>query len=907
MSWRLTNLRFKAPRSVIKQRLLVFWSNVLRIRFLHQFTEPGGELVFEGFDQKPLWFTASSQERGLALRGARKVATKENVPATRSRFTAMTRCRWPTPPSDGKYLAILFKASGSGVRIRETIRVPPSVLLQFQEKGSYRLADVLAYLSWILDRSRMRPPAANSQDAANGQGGGPGSEQGGVCEDGARPHEEAVLMEGVRPDGESVLEDGVRHDEEGVVEDGVRPDEEDALEDDAPPMEDPAQAATSQASGAAEFGRRVVYLLDWFAPHLDASLDAMVHEAGHAILRIGGHLTGLVQVNDTHAHGPMTAVYKKRESLEAFEQLSIRPDRLPSTTRQTVLGRACDSWSAISQESCARGYVSNGIANKLDGSEDAFLSLDVQEFWEELDMCRRREEIGAEVLSAIRQGKVTGFADYQSLLEPYPAHPPVEEGQEAFQPEIVPDGDHDGTDDEGVDDNMDDGDDGDDGAPPLPPPLADPSPPPSDAPRDGNLEHSDDQGGDREGGRDGACGGHGDPGGGPVPGAAAISHGGGQAAPSHNEFIEAAGQDVHTRLGKQRQTIDAALQAVLRGGGDRALADSLRGRLRVVDKRLHAAQMPVALRLRAKAMERKAASARASLESIAEDARAKALKLEVELTKAQAELAKARGREAAAAANAASAEAKEKRAQALRLKAKADEEIERLATQFASVLAARLEEYLPSGPIGEERRSRCRRIALKAAGAKAGRQPFPTPRFWTPTVANMRRLTARGVGTRLRAKGEVLYASADFCWSLTKRRSNGAFECGNEPKFLFRQLIERTMPGYFHVLGGRYGVDNMLAESRHVLDLAFVAAAWRYTHVVGGLKYFRYGLAEWPCLEDWWASGVAVAPCVGRLPATAASASTAPAGTSGAAAATGADATSHVGGAAEPVAKYTSV
>ena len=393
----------------------------------------------------------------------------------------------------------------------------------------------------------------------------------------------------------------------------------------------------------------------------------------------------------------------------------------------------------------------------------------------------------------------------------------------------------------------------------------------------------------------------------PEPGAAAISHGGGQAAPSQDKFMEAAAQDVHTKLGTQRQTIDAALQAALCGGGDRALADMLRGRLRAVDKRLHAAQTPLALRLRAKAMERQATSKRASIESIAEETRAKALKLEVDLTKAQAELAKARGREAAAAANAATAAAKEKRAEALRLKAKADEEFERLATQFASGLAARLEEYLPNGPEGEERRSRCKRAAMSAAKARVGKHSIPTPRFWTPTVANMRRLTARGVGTRLRAKGEVLYASSDFCWSLTKRRNNGAFECGHEPKFLFRQLIERTMPGYFDVLGGRYSVDNILAESRHVLDLAFVAAAWRYTLALGGLKYFRYGLAEWPCMEDWWASRVAVAPWVGRLPATAASASTAPAGTGGAAAATGADATSHAGGAAAPVAKYTSV
>ena len=47
-------------------------------------------------------------------------------------------------------------------------------------------------------------------------------------------------------------------------------------------------------------------MLDWFKPHLDPSVDELVHEAGHAVLRIGGCLTSLVQVEDTHLHGPMT-------------------------------------------------------------------------------------------------------------------------------------------------------------------------------------------------------------------------------------------------------------------------------------------------------------------------------------------------------------------------------------------------------------------------------------------------------------------------------------------------------------------------------------------------------------------------------------------------------------------------
>ena len=159
---------------------------------------------------------------------------------TRARFTAMTRCRWPTPPADGKELGILFRAAGGGARIRETLRVPPGVLLQFQDRGSYRLPDVLHYMEWILDRSRIPRglPPASSHAAIEDI----------VPESDANPRE--AVAAGDTAGGSEAVSGG-----------------------------DPALGHA---------GRRVVYLLDWFAPHLDPSLDDLIHAAGHAILRIGG-------------------------------------------------------------------------------------------------------------------------------------------------------------------------------------------------------------------------------------------------------------------------------------------------------------------------------------------------------------------------------------------------------------------------------------------------------------------------------------------------------------------------------------------------------------------------------------------------------------------------------------------
>ena len=70
------------------------------------------------------------------------------------------------------------------------------------------------------------------------------------------------------------------------------------------------------------------------------------------------------------------------------------------------------------------------------------------------------------------------------------------------------------------------------------------------------------------------------------------------------------------------------------------------------------------------------------------------------------------------------------------------------------------------------------------------------------------------------------------------------------------------MPGYFDALGCGYGVDNLLAECRSILDLAFVAAKWRYTHLVGQ-KFYRCGLAEWPPVDAWWTSKLSSATAAG--------------------------------------------
>ena len=49
---------------------------------------------------------------------------------------------------------------------------------------------------------------------------------------------------------------------------------------------------------------------------------------------------------------------------------------------------------------------------------------------------------------------------------------------------------------------------------------------------------------------------------------------------------------------------------------------------------------------------------------------------------------------------------------------------------------------------------------------------------------------------------------------------------------------------------GVEGTIAIIVEADRILDLAFVAAVWRYTQVIGKERY-RAGIDSWPPREDW--------------------------------------------------------
>ncbi|CAJ1382060.1 unnamed protein product [Effrenium voratum] len=160
ISWRARTVAYKVSRQKLKERLGVLWRNSIRLRVLHQCLFPSGKLRFRSYDQKPLWHNAVGGQKTLALKGAKDVDIKENVHATRCRFTAMTKavqisgetledaCARSSGSGDPNQLAVLFKADTD--RIKANLDVPSGCLVQTGPKGSYRVEQVLEFLRWDL-------------------------------------------------------------------------------------------------------------------------------------------------------------------------------------------------------------------------------------------------------------------------------------------------------------------------------------------------------------------------------------------------------------------------------------------------------------------------------------------------------------------------------------------------------------------------------------------------------------------------------------------------------------------------------------------------------------------------------------------------------------------------------------
>jgi len=566
-----------------------------------------------------------------------------------------------------------------------------------------------------------------------------------------------------------------------------------------------------------------------------------------------------VQVEDTHAHAPYSKCYKRQETEDAYEQLQVRPDKLPSTSRQTVMNRALSAWSQVDHTSCSHGFVANGITNALDGSEDVELSEDVLSFWHELKMSEVREAMRAEVAEAVHGG-LSNFEDYHRILEAYPTHAAMLEGQEAFGVEIGEQGD-----------------------------LASDAGSATD--HEVTLENEEDMRGDVDF-RDMDCGRHNttasshahqsatvallrlqDDGTSEVVAAAAPTSADAESGKDHEHVPSAAfsiidrgvslalshvkcpieDEDEPTRQARTslqsetQQKYDAthaALEAAKTVGGDKQLVDTLQQRLKSLSRQFRACGDRGRLRIRVLRMHQKTRAKKLRAESVAQENHTKELRLEVKLREAEAVKAREKGREAAAVARKEAEEAKIRAKQEACRIAEQNEAQSHIRSKFAAKLCGEHRAYMGALSQGPERTARATRLAVAGAARREGLKVLPVPDFWPTTTAGFMKVkvpSARGG-----AFHEVMWASPDFAWMLF----GGVQPKTGDPTHVLYKLIGNLMPRYFDLLGSRYGIEGLLAQSHRVLDVAFMMASWRYTKIVG-LEFYRCGLHVWPPVPGW--------------------------------------------------------
>ena len=150
-------MKVKVAWRKVLRRIRVELGNVFRLRALWAKCHPGVPMRWLSLDQKPSWFNsagASNTGTYTTFRGRRTPNVRENFAASRERYTILTSVMsWLPAPSQPPPVCVLFRGKQGG-RILDGVHrnfaCPAWMKIQVQENGSYRAADCVEAIEWIL-------------------------------------------------------------------------------------------------------------------------------------------------------------------------------------------------------------------------------------------------------------------------------------------------------------------------------------------------------------------------------------------------------------------------------------------------------------------------------------------------------------------------------------------------------------------------------------------------------------------------------------------------------------------------------------------------------------------------------------------------------------------------------------
>ena len=182
-----------------------------------------------------------------------------------------------------------------------------------------------------------------------------------------------------------------------------------------------------------------ILLADYYGPHCDDALFDLCWSRMYVLLLIGGGITGILQVPDTHLHQPLSTRYTELEMVDLVEQQRLNPEGCPSRSREACCRDLIAAWRHEPLHLHAkRGWWDNLLANKLDGSEDHLGRGTAKKLFDELRMDRLREQALADVEDEWR-AKRLGWQNVKRVIEPFPKRGELDSLVEGMDDEGDPD------------------------------------------------------------------------------------------------------------------------------------------------------------------------------------------------------------------------------------------------------------------------------------------------------------------------------------------------------------------------------------------------------------------------------------------------------------------------------------
>jgi hypothetical protein len=180
---------------------------------------------------------------------------------------------------------------------------------------------------------------------------------------------------------------------------------------------------------------RILYL-DVAAAHLGKDVEEYCWAKGYVYLLHYGGTTGICQVNDTHCHLQLSQFYLEREQAFFTEIQKYDPGNVNRTLDQ-VVADVVTTWRSIDHLKGYIGHWETGLANKLNGDEDKFITGEARQVWDHLVMHPMRQVAFTEVDKMIADGDVTSFADVRKVIKHPPTNGEYRAGEE-FEGSLLP-------------------------------------------------------------------------------------------------------------------------------------------------------------------------------------------------------------------------------------------------------------------------------------------------------------------------------------------------------------------------------------------------------------------------------------------------------------------------------------